>query len=677
MHPIPAAERSNQKRVRLCRAGLMLDGRAVPLLSGSVHYFRLRPENWRASLRAVKSLGLRLVDTYVPWSVHERGPGQFDFGRYDPRLAVAKFLELAAELELLAIVRPGPHINAELTHFGIPERVIWHRPCQALSAGRKPVILPVPPLAFPVPSYASVEFRAEVRRWFQAVGAELSPLCAPNGPIALLQVDNEGSFYFRDGVYDQDYHPDAIASYRLFLERKYQSLARLEQSYGANAKSFADIEPPTRLDATRPEDLARHLDWAEFQEWLLADAVGEMRTELERVGFGDLPTMHNLPISEGATPLDPALLARAVDFVGLDYYHGASPPQRAEIARRTSALVLRCDTQDAPAFACELGAGFPPFFPPLTPADNAFTALCALAYGLRGFNLYMAVDRDRWIGAPFTERAERRPSADFWQKLVHALTRLRFAELERVAPVHVIVPRSYRRLSRVLHAFGPASAAMFQIMGGSPAEACYEDDHGLGGAIMIETERFWRALEHALELYRIPYAVSSADLIQSSLEQARWLIVLCPGILETELVRTLGTGRYSARVNVGPRLPERDETLAPLEPGASVRKLLLGGDAAELASAVAGADETLGLGRIPAAPDDVNVTLYRDARGTARVLFVINASARDVTARVSACGADYALDALDGHYVRATKRELELAVAARSVRLLELRTRLN
>ena len=57
--------------------------------------------------------------------------------------------------------------------------------------------------------------------------------------------------------------------------------------------------------------------------------------------------------------------------------------------------MVRASARGYAPFACELGAGFPPFFPPITEADSAFTALSALAYGLRGFNVYMAVERIR------------------------------------------------------------------------------------------------------------------------------------------------------------------------------------------------------------------------------------------------------------------------------------------
>ena len=250
-----------------------------------------------------------------------------------------------------------------------------------------------------------------------------------------------------------------------------------------------------------------------------------MREHLEAAGLGGVPMSHNLPLSEGATPLDPERVGKVVDLIGLDYYHGATAPQRSEIARRTTELSERCAARGHSAFACELGAGFPPFFPPLTDRDNAFSVLTALAYGLRGFNAYMVVERDRWIGAPIDPAGKIRPSAEAWRKLLAALDRTSFAELRRDAAVHIVIPRSFRRLSRVCHAFGPLSAALFQVLGGGAQEACFEDDFGLGASVVIETERFARQLEHALDSARIPWAVVGGDLIERSLERAKWVVV--------------------------------------------------------------------------------------------------------------------------------------------------------
>ena len=75
------------------------------------------------------------------------------------------------------------------------------------------------------------------------------PLAWPDGPVVLVQVDNEGSLYFRDGPYDQDYHPDAIAQYRRYLRNRYSSVTALRAAYGDPSTTFEGVEPPPELDA--------------------------------------------------------------------------------------------------------------------------------------------------------------------------------------------------------------------------------------------------------------------------------------------------------------------------------------------------------------------------------------------------------------------------------------------
>ncbi|MBK7585704.1 MAG: beta-galactosidase [Myxococcales bacterium] len=677
--PRPRSRPRAEGRVELAPEGLRIGGEVVPLHAAAVHYWRLDPRDWRAALEATKSLGFRLIDVYVPWGVHEIGPGTFDFGRLADERDVAAFVELIGELELYCILRPGPHINAELTGFGLPERVIWDAECQARSPHGNPVVLPVPPLAFPVPSYASETFHSEVARWFHAVGEELARFVYPHGSIVLTQVDNEGALYFRDGVYDQDWHPDSLRKYRRFLQARYEKVAALRQAHRDEHATFTRIEPPKRFDAKHADELAPHLDWAEWQEQMLADSFALMKDHLLAAGLGGVPTSHNLPLSEGATPLDPERIGKVVDLLGLDYYHAASAPQRSEIARRTTDLAERCRARGHSAFACELGAGFPPFFPPLTERDNAFSVLTALAYGLRGFNAYMVVDRDRWVGAPIDSRGKLRPSAELWRKLLAALDRTRFFELSRHAAVHIVVPRSFRRLSRVCHAFGPLSAALFQVLGGGTQEACFEDELGLGSPVVIDTERFARQLEHTLELARIPYAIVGGDLLEHALTHARWSVVVSTGALDVDLCQAIEQAwQRGAPLSLGPYLPTRDASFqmlrTPVGLPAGVTRVpsLLGLGAEALAETVADAKTKLELPALTASPAELLTTVHVDRQGVARVLFVINPTEWAVEAKLGACGAKIAADALDGERFNESGGEFALTVSGRSVRMLEL-----
>lgn len=673
--------------VKLTREGLVIGGELVPLYAGSVHYWRLDPRDWRACLSAIKGLGMRLVDTYVPWAVHEVAPGVLELGDTDPRRDVGHFLRLAWEMGLYAIVRPGPHINAELTYFGIPERIVWDPACQARSPNQNPVVLPMLPQAFPVPSYASEVFLDEAARYFRSIAKPLVPLLYPDGPIVMLQVDNEGAMYFRDGPYDQDYHPDAIALYRTFLRDKYKTLADLGKAYGEDSTSdsaprFGDIQPPVRFDAKTPADLARHLDWAELHEHLLARAMLRLAGSLAEAGLDGLPRSHNFPPGQEATPLNAARVRGAIDLVGYDYYSKASPTTRALIARRTSELAVRSDALEVPAFACEMGAGFPPFFPPIDERDSMFTVLVGLAYGLRGFNLYMAVERDRWIGAPVDPHGRERPFALFWRKLVAALDEVGFPSLRRRVPVRIVIPRNERRLARVMHAFGPVSGAFFSVAGAGARESAFEDDLGLGYAPAVEADTFVRLLESTLESRGVPYGHVGGEDRDVSLEGASWIVCVSSGGLSPTLFGRLAEAAAAgAAVTIGPHAPElggaRRPLLAPLDLGALGPKkgvgVLCPADPATIDQIVAAAVSGLNLPTFGVDPDTVFATVHEDASGKARVLFLINPGAEEVDARISiGSTTDVARDLLKDQRFAVKGGIVEVRVKAKSVRMLAL-----
>ena len=136
--------------------------------------------------------------------------------------------------------------------------------------GDNPVMLPMVPVGFPVPSYASEAFLAEAARWFALVGPALAPLRYPEGPIVLCQIDNEGALYFRDGPYDQDYRPEAIALYRDISARKvrHRRGPRGAPTAGTSTRLRQDRCPPRCSTPRAPTTLAWHLDWVEFQEQL-------------------------------------------------------------------------------------------------------------------------------------------------------------------------------------------------------------------------------------------------------------------------------------------------------------------------------------------------------------------------------------------------------------------------
>lgn len=157
----------------------LLDGKPFRILSGAMHYFRVVPEYWRDRLEKMRAFGLNTVETYVPWNLHEPRPGDFHF---EGMLDIVKFIEMANDVGLKVIVRPGPYICSEWDFGGLPSWLLKDPAMQVRCA--------YPP------------FLAAVDRFFDA----LLPLVAPlqstkGGPVIAMQVENEYGTYGNDKVY--------------------------------------------------------------------------------------------------------------------------------------------------------------------------------------------------------------------------------------------------------------------------------------------------------------------------------------------------------------------------------------------------------------------------------------------------------------------------------------------
>ncbi|MBV9229675.1 MAG: beta-galactosidase, partial [Chloroflexi bacterium] len=214
--------------VTLTDTGLSIGEREVPVYSGTVHYWRLERSLWSTILDQVQSLGFEMIETYIPWSIHEVAPGHYDWGQDDERKDIEAFMRMCEERGLWLIVRPGPLINAELTDFGFPHWVLQDPRVQARTAVDSPHLDAAwglhPPRPFPVPSYASETFYQAVGGWFDAICPLLVRHLAPRGCIVSVQSDNETCYLFHDQAYATDYSEDSLKLYRAFLKERYDSL---------------------------------------------------------------------------------------------------------------------------------------------------------------------------------------------------------------------------------------------------------------------------------------------------------------------------------------------------------------------------------------------------------------------------------------------------------------------
>lgn len=149
------------------------DGSPHQILAGSMHYFRVHPDQWRDRLLRLVDLGLNTVDTYVAWNFHQ--PRRDEAPDFTGWRDLRRFLQTAAEVGLDAIVRPGPYICAEWTNGGLPT---W------LTAGHTSL------------RTGDGRFLEPVATWFDALLPQFTDLQACfGGPVVAVQVENEyGSF---------------------------------------------------------------------------------------------------------------------------------------------------------------------------------------------------------------------------------------------------------------------------------------------------------------------------------------------------------------------------------------------------------------------------------------------------------------------------------------------------
>lgn len=156
-----------------------LDGERLKIISGGIHYFRIVPEYWRDRLEKLKALGCNTVETYIPWNLHEKEKGKFDFSGI---LDVAGFVKTAQELGLWVILRPTPYICGEWEFGGLPWWLLAEEGMR-LRCMYEPYLNHV---------------RDYMKRLFEVI----APLqITEGGPVLMMQVENEYGYYGDDGEY--------------------------------------------------------------------------------------------------------------------------------------------------------------------------------------------------------------------------------------------------------------------------------------------------------------------------------------------------------------------------------------------------------------------------------------------------------------------------------------------
>ncbi len=409
--------------------GLVVGGRALPLVAGEVQFWRLAPEQWGPVLDATAASGVRIVSTYLSWRRHQSEPGRLEWGAGDPSLDAGRFLRACADRGLYVLLKPGPWICAEEPGGGYPDWLMAREEDLALDASGRPVQGYNPPFIHPVPSVHAPGYRAAARDWLAAVWAELAVHAYPHGPIVAVQLDNEPGYAFQDALYFADYHPAAVEAFRGWLRERYGDAAAWRAAWGAQASDELGAAEPPRPGAAPDGPAVR--DWVAFTQHAILGHLRDLWQVHTDLGVGHLlPTVnlinhpvHDVPVAHAAVRR--ALAGRAA--IGADQYY--LPPIGWDDVNRLALTAATARAAGEPCvWAPELMSGIwrspgeVVTYPDPTPDEQAAWWGAALALGHQGFTLYMLADRENWQFAPIGQDGGGSPLLAHVRALVGLLT---------------------------------------------------------------------------------------------------------------------------------------------------------------------------------------------------------------------------------------------------------------
>ena len=160
-------------KVSYNKRSMLVDGKPVLLMSGSVHYVRSTPEMWPSIFAKMKASGMNAVESYVFWNYHVETLQDRATPDYTGRGNVTLFLELAAAADLFVIWRIGPYICAEWPGGGMPS---W---LKQVGPGMHP-------------RSATQPYQDTCYDWMHQHIEYVRPFFAQSGgPIIMLQIENE------------------------------------------------------------------------------------------------------------------------------------------------------------------------------------------------------------------------------------------------------------------------------------------------------------------------------------------------------------------------------------------------------------------------------------------------------------------------------------------------------
>ncbi len=367
-------------------------------LSGEFHYFRTDKRYWNKILDRIKELNLKNISTYVPWNFHEKEVGKFDFS------LLLDFLKLTKEKELKVILKPGPFIYAEWENAGIPEDLLSYHKLHP-------------------------HFLKRTFEYLKTLFKEVSSYLETNGGnIHAIQLENDIDPYYIL------HYEDILRMFQDHIEKKYENIQKLNRAWKTNYESFKEVL--YFMKDTRP--LIRYLDFVDFIYLYVDTYINRIIGKIKKLNV-DAPIIVNTYNKHTIQPT--WRFKDKVDILGTDIHIPVRIKRDKEL-HAEYLFRLRAASDIGSPYLTQFGVGIPAnLYKDVENPDPEIyylNSLSALSSGIRGWNYYMAVDRDNWQLAPINETGHiKRDIFSIIKRINEGVDTLPVNKWERICPLAI------------------------------------------------------------------------------------------------------------------------------------------------------------------------------------------------------------------------------------------------
>lgn len=545
--------------VEFTQNGIRIDGKEEPFYSGSFHYWRSDTKNWAGILENIKKMGFKIVETYVPWGIHEPQKGCFDFGEVKQENNLEHFLDLCERMDMKVVVRPGPHINAEMDCFGFPEWVVKDTEMTAKNPWGTEVVYPYITRPYAIPSYASQKFYENVHNYYKKLAPIFKRHAHPKGNIIAIQADNETCNFFRDNPYIMDYAEDSIRQYHQYLHKKYPSVALLNKTLHTAYPDYESIVAPSGLT---DDNYLECREWVLFKEYQILYAIQQIVSYIMEMEL-NIPIFHNCAY-QTYTPIsvqrDEEI--NGLSVAGMDAY---PEPYDAELLKERIRFLSGSSRLN---FVPEFGSGS--YFDRglvLSAKEEEFGYFYAFMNGMKAVNYYMLVERDRWTGCPVKNNGSLRQSYfDLYKSMNHFLIKNEIWKDRRTPPILILKNYEMGRMKAMSCECGVSLLSSNALVEGPdiPDEILY---HELPDEFRADTcsdrryEVWTQMVADYLDGIHMEYDYSDMFISPEKMSRYDYVFAASYPYMAEEYQQMLAeyNGLTDKKLFIGPWIPDKDE----------------------------------------------------------------------------------------------------------------------